>query len=90
MEAIEYRIPEYTYTLDIPVRMRGLKSESDKRWEEMLQSLSQQDRAIWEQLEDKTPPSLILAEIRKWLEHQGFSAEGLQTIFDFMSERLSK
>jgi len=129
MEAIEYRIPEYTYTLDIPVRMKGLKSESDKRQEEMLQSLSQQDRAIWEQLEDKTPPSsfleghdfdqrlrqiipeydaikagereltpeeerktegLILAEIRKWLERQGFSVEGLQKIFDFMSEGLSK
>ncbi len=37
MEAIEFRIPEYTYTRDIPVGMRGLKSEDDKRREEMLQ-----------------------------------------------------
>lgn len=46
MEVIEYRIPEYTYTLDMRVTMRGLKSESDKRQEELLQSLSPKDRAF--------------------------------------------
>ena len=51
MEAIEYRIPEYTYTLDIPVQMKGLKSEDDKKRDEMLQSLTEEDRLIWENMQ---------------------------------------
>jgi len=51
MEAIEYRIPEYTYTLDIPVQMKGLKSEDDKKRDEMLQSLTEEDRLIWEKMQ---------------------------------------
>jgi len=51
MEAIEYRIPEYSYTLDIPVQMKGLKSEDDRKLEEMLQSLIEEDRLIWEKVQ---------------------------------------
>jgi len=51
MTAIEYRIPEYSYTLDIPVQMKGLKSEDDKKRDEMLQSLTEEDRLIWENMQ---------------------------------------
>jgi len=51
MEAIEYRIPEYSYTLDIPVQMKGLKSEDDRKLDEMLQSLTEEDRSIWEKMQ---------------------------------------
>ena len=51
MEAIEYRIPEYTYTLDIPVQMKGLKSEDDKKRDEMLRSLTEEDRLILEKMQ---------------------------------------
>jgi len=51
MEAIEYRIPEYSYTLDLSVQMKGLKSEDDKERDEMLQSLTEEDRLIWENMQ---------------------------------------
>lgn len=47
MSALEYRIPEYTYTLNLPIRFNGIKSEDDKRREEFENSLSASDRAIW-------------------------------------------
>lgn len=51
MAAIEYRIPEYSYTLDLSVQMKGLKSEDDKKRDEMLQSLTEEDRLIWEKIQ---------------------------------------
>ena len=47
MSAIEYRIPEYSYTLDMPIRFNGLKSEGDKKRLEFENSLSAADRSIW-------------------------------------------
>lgn len=45
---IEKRIPPYTYTLNVPVTMFGLRSEDDKKWDDLLSSLSQQDQEAWE------------------------------------------
>ncbi len=53
MSALEYRIPEYSYTLDVPVRMKGMRSEGQKNLEDMLQSLSQEDRMIWERSQEE-------------------------------------
>ena len=53
MEAIEYRIPEYSYTLDIPVQMKGLKSEDDRKLAEMLQSLTEKDRLTWANMQSE-------------------------------------
>ena len=47
MSSIEYRIPEYTYTLEMPIRFNGLKSEEDKKRLEFENSLSLGDRKIW-------------------------------------------
>lgn len=52
LEAIEYRIPKYTYTLNLPVVIRGMKSEEDKELDEMISSLSHQDRLVYERLKD--------------------------------------
>jgi hypothetical protein len=50
LEAIEHRIPKYTYTLNLPVVIRGMKSEEDKELDEMIGSLSHQDRLVYERL----------------------------------------
>ncbi|MFQ6011140.1 MAG: hypothetical protein ACE5KG_03100 [Nitrososphaerales archaeon] len=60
MAAIEYRIPEYSYKLDVPVHMRGLKSEDDHKLEDLLQSLSQDDRMIWERIQKAGELSKVL------------------------------
>jgi len=48
MTAIEYKIPKYTYTLDVPVKMTGLRSENDKKWDDMIGTLSEEDQIAWE------------------------------------------
>lgn len=53
MTTIEYRIPRYTYMLSVPLEMRGLRSASDKEWDEMLATLSKEDRKSWEDFRAK-------------------------------------
>jgi hypothetical protein len=55
MTAIEYRIPKYTYTLDVPVEMKGLRSEDDKKWDDMLGTLSKEDQIAWEKFRVEMP-----------------------------------
>ncbi len=50
MTSVEYRIPEYDYTLQIPILMRGYKSATIRR-REKLKSLSKKDFEIWKKLE---------------------------------------
>lgn len=50
MAIIEYKIPEYSYILDVRVRMRGFKTEGQKNLEELISLLSDKDRAIWNAL----------------------------------------
>lgn len=50
MAALEYKIPEYSYTLSIPIVIKGLKSESDKEADEMYESLSRHDQKIVDNL----------------------------------------
>lgn len=45
---IEYKIPQYTYALNVPVMMQGLRSMGDKEMDEMVASLSKEDQKIWE------------------------------------------
>ena len=49
LTTIEYRIPKYTYTLNVPVVMRGLKSTGAKEWDEMVATLSKEDQKAWEE-----------------------------------------
>ncbi|MDA1304862.1 MAG: hypothetical protein O2999_11285 [Nitrospirae bacterium] len=52
MTVIEFRIPKYTYTLNVPIKMLGLRSEEDKKLEDMVASLSQQDQKAWEKFKN--------------------------------------
>jgi hypothetical protein len=47
MSFIEYKIPKYTYILNVPVEMRGLRSMDDKKWDDMIISLSKEDQTLW-------------------------------------------
>lgn len=47
LTTIEYRMPKYTYTLNVPVLMRGLRPMGDKEWDEMFATLSKQDQNAW-------------------------------------------
>lgn len=48
--AVEYRIPEYTYTVQIPVELPGYKSDTDKLLDELESSLSADDRSVWDSM----------------------------------------
>jgi hypothetical protein len=52
MSPIEYRIPEYGYTLQIPIEMRGYKPESRKQFDDLIASLDLRDREIWARIKD--------------------------------------
>lgn len=53
---IEYRIPEYSYTLNFPVIIHGMRSEEDRRFDDLVSSLSDQDRAVYDQLKGGPDP----------------------------------
>lgn len=46
--AIEYRIPQYTRTVEVPIELPGYGTEKDKLLDEIVASLSKHDRAIWQ------------------------------------------
>ena len=47
LSPIEFRIPQYTYSLDMPIKIRGLRSENDKKWDDLFSSLSNADQQAW-------------------------------------------
>ncbi|MFQ5818225.1 MAG: hypothetical protein ACE5H2_09775 [Terriglobia bacterium] len=57
MSVIEYKIPEYTYAMEVPIQMKGYKSEEGKRLDEVIASLGENDRRIWSRL--KEDPQLL-------------------------------
>lgn len=59
---IEYRIPEYTYTRNIPMKMRGIKSELDKNRDDLISSLSQADQEAWKNFKSTVPNKCELFE----------------------------
>jgi hypothetical protein len=65
LAAVEYRIPEYDYVLDVPILMRGLKDQDQKKRDEFESSLSNQDRAAWSKI--KGMPFLEPAVMRQYV-----------------------
>jgi hypothetical protein len=55
MTPIEYRIPKYTYTLNVPIKMHGLREEGAKEWDDMLSTLSKEDQIAWEKFRFEMP-----------------------------------
>jgi hypothetical protein len=51
LETVEFRIPEYTHSLKVPIVLRGMKSDADKRHDDMVNGLSPGDRKLWEATE---------------------------------------
>ena len=49
LTTIEYRIPKYTYTLNVPVLMRGLRPTGAKEWDAIVGTLSKEDQTAWEE-----------------------------------------
>jgi hypothetical protein len=66
MAAIEYRIPKYTYILNIPMAMRGLRSMDDKRWDEMFATLSKDDQAAWQKSKLGSEKQCNLFDDKSW------------------------
>ena len=59
LQSVEYRIPEHTYTVDIPVVMPGLKSDEEKTLEAMFATFSSADLAVWNRVRrDPSQPVL--------------------------------
>jgi len=73
MSSIEYKIPKYTYILNVPFEMIGLRSMDAKKWDDMIASLSKQDQASWDKFKttsaqkcralDKTTDEQVLKKI---------------------------
>ena len=53
LTTIEYRLPKYTYTLNVPVLMRGLRPMADKTRADIFATLSNEDQNAWEELGNK-------------------------------------
>lgn len=51
---IDYKIPEYTYTFNVPIEMPGFKTEFMKEWYDMFTTLSERDQKLWNEFESKT------------------------------------
>jgi len=45
---IKWEIPSYTYSLRAPVKLRGMLSEGQKQWNDLIETLSNQDQATWQ------------------------------------------
>ena len=74
---IDLKIPQYTYTLNLPIEMRGLKGRSAKLWDEMITTLSPQDRAAWERIKRQGKgPAPTDDDFRASTEVQGLIARG--------------
>ena len=65
LSAVEYRIPPYTYRINIPVEMTGLRSESDKANDDFKSSLSSADRAILAKERDSPDPLPDMEGLKK-------------------------
>jgi hypothetical protein len=55
LQAVEFRIPTYSYVMNIPVEMPGLKSTVFKEIEDFENSLAPADRQIWSRIQGKNP-----------------------------------
>jgi hypothetical protein len=53
LTTIEYKIPKYTYTANVPILMRGLRPMSEKKWDEGIATLSKHDQSAWEDFKGK-------------------------------------
>ena len=62
MVTIEYKIPEYTYILNVPIEMRGLKSEEDKKWDDMVKTLKKEDQQALDKLDKCKSMDTILSD----------------------------
>lgn len=52
METYEYRIPQYSYTIQAPLEIKGMKDEASKKLDELVATLSESDKQIWKRLEE--------------------------------------
>lgn len=50
LETIEYRIPQYTYLLNVPVVMTGMNDAGLKEWDELYREMSSADKDAWNSL----------------------------------------
>lgn len=67
---IEYKIPPYTYALGTPVKLRGMLSESQKQWDDLIKSLSKQDQSTWEAMKRNSKRRPDLGPDTKSLEER--------------------
>ena len=79
MVPLEYKIPKYTYILNVPVEMTGLRSMDDKKWDDMIATLSKQDQISWEKF--KATPD------KKCKAFDKFSEEALKKIISNYERR---
>ena len=47
---IEYRIPAYSYAFYVPFPMKGLKSSGQRQWNEVIETLRDEDQRVWDTL----------------------------------------
>jgi hypothetical protein len=52
LSVIEYKIPKYTYILNIPLEMKGLYDAGLKNWDQLFNTLSESDQKKWQILSE--------------------------------------
>jgi hypothetical protein len=68
----EFKVPDYTYTLQLPLEMRGMATQGEKQWDDMIKTLSKEDQLAWAKLKAKGPEGLKMfgAEFQKSRDRQ--------------------
>jgi len=98
--AQEWRIPEYTYTLNVPIRLEGKKSEFQKVKDELMSSLSPKDKQVFDSLKtadrgcldfniwlNGMPEFRYLEERLKEIERKMTEAKGKQGTFKELQDQ---
>lgn len=66
---VKYNAAEYDYMLNAPLKFSGLKSGGQKRWNMMIDTLDDKDKAIWEDMKKrKDEMNVTNEELRKVTE----------------------
>lgn len=91
LSVIEYKIPQYTYTLNIPLEMKGIYSAGLKNWDQLFGTLNDSDKSRWRTLyasglfpDQKKYEEELKARLRERFPHLDYDAveKGKQKLSD--------
>ena len=65
LKSIEFRIPEYTYIKNFPVKLYGFKSIEQKKYDELISTFSENDMAVFKKVGEYVYSESFMSELLK-------------------------